>query len=250
MLDFLPFGRNKKSADPLGSLKAATVWMQELPMGDTFSAHEKVVAALKEFNEQGQPATRDRLQILMHLDEGAQDLQNSLAQQYLRNPRMSRQIESRLWNGLFAFNWELARGYHIFIMFLRRRLEQERDPPRPRLDYRAGDPAFRHAGEVAPLPLRVHRRESVEASPQSVPSGRARGIRRQSAALVRPLPAGQQLRTGVPATLGAGGAQYQQSVSQADRNDRRLARALVFPVAAGPGVRSGAARVQRRARRG
>ena len=116
MLDFLPFGRNKKSADPLGSLKAATVWMQELPMGDAFSAHEKVIAALKEFNEQGQPATRDRLQILMHLDEGAQDLQSSLAQQYLRNPRMSRQIESRLWNALFAFNWELARGYHIFIM--------------------------------------------------------------------------------------------------------------------------------------
>ncbi len=116
MLDFLPFGRKKPINDPLGNLKAATVWMHELPMGDTFSAHEKIVAALNEFNDKAAPPDKDRLQVLMHIDEGAQELQHNLTQQYLLNPRMSRQIESRLWNAVFAFNWQMARGYHIFIM--------------------------------------------------------------------------------------------------------------------------------------
>lgn len=117
MLDFLPFGRKKQTpSDPLGTLKGATVWMQDLPMGDTFAAHEKVVQALQEFNEKVELPSLDRLQVLMHIDEGAQELQHSLVQQYLLNPRMSRQMESRLWNEVFAFSWQLTRAYHIFIM--------------------------------------------------------------------------------------------------------------------------------------
>lgn len=116
MLSFLPFGRKKPSLDPLGNLKAATVWMQELPMGDAFAAHEKVVAALGEFNEKADLSGRERLHVLMQLDEVARDLQQGLTQQYLLNPRMSRQVESRLWNEVFSFNWQMARGYHIFVM--------------------------------------------------------------------------------------------------------------------------------------
>lgn len=118
MLDFLPFGRKKPSSpsDPLSCLKAATAWMHELPMGDTFAAHEKIVAALGEFNEKTEPPDKARLQVLMHLDEGALELQHTLTQQYLLNPRMSRQIESRLWNAVFSFHWQMARGYHMFIM--------------------------------------------------------------------------------------------------------------------------------------
>lgn len=117
MFDFLPFGRKKQaSTDPLGTLKGATVWVQELPMGDTFAAHEKVIRALQEFNEKSDPPSLERLQVLMHIDEKAQALQHSLVQQYLINPRMSRQVESRLWNAIFTFSWQLARAYHVFIM--------------------------------------------------------------------------------------------------------------------------------------
>lgn len=117
MLDFLPFGRKKKTpSDPLSNLKGVTVWMHDLPMGDTFAAHEKVVQALHDFNEKVELPSLNRLQALMHIDEGAQELQHSLVQQYLRNPRMSRQMESRLWNAIFAFSWQMARAYHTFIM--------------------------------------------------------------------------------------------------------------------------------------
>ncbi|MDP2829521.1 MAG: hypothetical protein Q8O37_13045 [Sulfuricellaceae bacterium] len=116
MLDFLPFGRKKPPTDPLGTIKAATVWMNDLPMGDTFAAHEQVVTALSEFNEKSEAFSKERLKVLMHLDEGAQALQQSLTLQYIINPRMSKQVESRLWNAVFSMNWQLARGYHTFIM--------------------------------------------------------------------------------------------------------------------------------------
>jgi hypothetical protein len=43
-------------------------------------------------------------------------MQFSLCSQYLRNPRMSKVIESRLWTAIHAFYWEITRGYHAFLM--------------------------------------------------------------------------------------------------------------------------------------
>jgi hypothetical protein len=115
MFDFFSFG-HKAPSDPLATLKSVTVWMNELPLGDVYAAHEKVVAALVEFNEKHESFTKDRLDVLMHLDEHAREMQHALSQQYLRNPRMSKVIESRLWNAVHAYYWEMTRGYHAFIM--------------------------------------------------------------------------------------------------------------------------------------
>jgi hypothetical protein len=60
--------------------------------------------------------SKERLQVLMHLDDQARDMQYSLCVQYLRNPRMSKVIESRLWTAIHAFYWEITRGYHAFVM--------------------------------------------------------------------------------------------------------------------------------------
>lgn len=115
MIDFFSFGR-KASSDPLSSLKSVTLWMNALPLGDVYAAHEKVVKALVEFNDKQAPFSRERLDVLMHLDEHAREMQRALCQQYLRNPRMSKVIESRLWNSVHSFYWEVTRGYHAFIM--------------------------------------------------------------------------------------------------------------------------------------
>lgn len=115
MFDFFSFGR-KAPGNPLATLKTVTAWMNELPLGDIYAAHEKVVAALIEFNEKQEPFTKERLEVLMHLDEHAREMQHTLCQQYLRNPRMSKVIESRLWNAVYAYYWEVTRGYHAFIM--------------------------------------------------------------------------------------------------------------------------------------
>jgi len=110
------FKRKKDDEDPLSDLKTVSRWMQELPAGDIYSAQEQVVQSLIQFNHAGLGMSRERLQVLMHLDEHARDMQFSLCGQYLRNPRMSKVIESRLWTAIHAFYWEITRGYHAFLM--------------------------------------------------------------------------------------------------------------------------------------
>jgi hypothetical protein len=110
------FKRKKDDEDPLSDLKTVSRWMQELPAGDIYSAQEQVVQSLIQFNHAGLGMSKERLQVLMHLDEHARDMQFSLCGQYLRNPRMSKVIESRLWTAIHAFYWEVTRGYHAFLM--------------------------------------------------------------------------------------------------------------------------------------
>lgn len=115
MFDFLTFGR-RAPENPLASLKAVTLWMKELPLGDVYTAHDRVVRGLVEFNESDEPLSKERLQILMHIDENAREMQQGLCSQYLINPRMSKSAESRLWNAVYSYYWEVTRGYHAFIM--------------------------------------------------------------------------------------------------------------------------------------
>lgn len=110
------FKRKKGEEDPLSDLKTVSRWMQDLPAGDIYSAQEQVVQSLIQFNHAGLGMSKERLQVLMHLDEHARDMQFSLCGQYLRNPRMSKVIESRLWTAIHAFYWEITRGYHAFLM--------------------------------------------------------------------------------------------------------------------------------------
>ncbi|HUX32097.1 MAG TPA: hypothetical protein VMV78_15945 [Thiobacillus sp.] len=111
-----PFG--KRVDDPLTSIKAATRWVENLPIGDAFKCQQVIFHALKRFNDNSAQYTKDRLAIFMLLDEKSRDLQDTLVHQYLRNPRMSRVQESRLWHAVYDQYWEIARGYHTFVLHL------------------------------------------------------------------------------------------------------------------------------------
>jgi hypothetical protein len=102
--------------DPLTSLKAAARWVGNLPLGDAFKCQEVIFSKLRDFNEKTSGFMKDRLAVLMLLDEKSQDLQDTLVRQYLRNPRMSRSVESQLWHAVYGLYWEVARGYHSFIL--------------------------------------------------------------------------------------------------------------------------------------
>lgn len=111
------FRRGKAgSEDPLSDLSTVSLWMENLPVGDIYTAQEQVVQSLIQFNHAKLPMSKDRLAVLMHLDEQARDMQYTLCAQYLRSPRMSKAIESRLWTSIHAFFWEVTRGYHAFLM--------------------------------------------------------------------------------------------------------------------------------------
>ncbi len=110
------FKKNNNDEGVLSNLKTVTRWMQDLPAGDIYSAQEQVVKNLIQFNHAESNFSKDRLQVLMHLDESTQDMQSSLCMQYMRNARMSKTIESRLWIAIHAFYWEITRSYHGFLM--------------------------------------------------------------------------------------------------------------------------------------
>ncbi|MBW8327812.1 MAG: hypothetical protein K0M48_01195 [Thiobacillus sp.] len=113
-----PFG--KRNDDPLTDIKTATRWLENLPIGDAFKCQQAIFKELKRFNENSTQYTKDRLAIFMLLDEKSRDLQDTLVRQYLRNPRMSRPVESQLWHAVYGLHWETARGYHSFVLHLSR----------------------------------------------------------------------------------------------------------------------------------
>ena len=106
--------------DPLTNLKSASRWLGNLPIGDAYKCQESILNELKRFNENPTQYTKDRLAVLMLLDEKSQDLQDTLVRQYLRNPRMSRPVESQLWHAVYGLYWEVARGYHAFVLHFAR----------------------------------------------------------------------------------------------------------------------------------
>lgn len=106
---------SKVDEDPIGSVKAVTRWIAALPIGDAFKCQQSILGELKRLNENSTQFTKDRLAVLMLLDEKAQDLQDTLVRQYLRNPRMSRSVESQLWHAVYGLYWEVARGYYTFV---------------------------------------------------------------------------------------------------------------------------------------
>ncbi len=112
----LPSG--KQANGPLATTKAATRWLESLPAGDVFKCQQAIFHELKRFNDSSTQFTKDHLAVLMLLDEKSRDLQETLVQQYLRNPRMSRQVESQLWHAVYGMHWEIARGYHTFVLHL------------------------------------------------------------------------------------------------------------------------------------
>ena len=117
-----PFSKGEE--DPTSSVKAATRWIATLPIGDAFKCQKAILGELKLLNEKSTPFTKDRLAVLMVLDEKAQDLQDTLVRQYLRNPRMSRSVESQLWHTVYGLYWEAACGYYTFVQLFSTRSEK------------------------------------------------------------------------------------------------------------------------------
>ncbi len=131
-----PFG--KPNDDPLTNLKSASHWLGSLPIGDAFKCQEAILHELKRFNENSSQFTKARLAVLMLLDEKSRDLQDTLVRQYLRNPRMSRSVESQLWHAVYGLYWEVARGYHAFVLhFMRESGKSPHDDLIPLITLRA-----------------------------------------------------------------------------------------------------------------
>lgn len=115
MLKFLTT-LGSKSLHPLTNVEAVTRWMDSLPLGDSVKAITALTKQIKEYNDRPIAADKERVAVLSTLDQAAQELLEILRQQYLQNPRMSRAVESRLWNAVSLYYQEILRAYHSHIM--------------------------------------------------------------------------------------------------------------------------------------
>ena len=114
MINLLYFFR-KKSADPASSLYETKRWISSLPLKDEYQAHRMVVNALNLFNSSTEPLNKERLQVLMRLDESSQSMQYSLCKRYFENREVRQNVEQVLWKEIYALYWHMAQGYQSFI---------------------------------------------------------------------------------------------------------------------------------------
>ncbi|TCV90443.1 hypothetical protein [Sulfurirhabdus autotrophica] len=114
MIDLFYYFR-KKIIDPLSSLRVTERWLNSLSLKDEYQAHKHISDALNIFNSSTDPLTKERLQILMRLDEGSQLLQKNLCDIYLKKHASDPELEQKLWKCIFANFWHLAHGYQAFI---------------------------------------------------------------------------------------------------------------------------------------
>jgi hypothetical protein len=105
----------KKSDDPVGDIKSATIWVQELPLADVHSAHIEIVRALSSINENKKMPLKERVQVCMYLNEKAKDLQDNLCRDYLATAGDANAAERTYLQTILAFWDEMAVAYQICI---------------------------------------------------------------------------------------------------------------------------------------
>ncbi|MEJ2795016.1 hypothetical protein WAE56_16550 [Iodobacter sp. LRB] len=104
-----------KDKSPFVNAKAATAWCKRLQEIDTQSQQLKIHAAVTAFIGEGRVATLDGLQALLLIDDTAQSSYEAVCYQYIANPRMSKDIESRLWKQITSFAADMSSVYQLFV---------------------------------------------------------------------------------------------------------------------------------------
>lgn len=105
----------KKSDDPVGDLKSATIWVQELPLADIHTAQIEIVRALSSINENKKMPLKERIRVCMYLNEKARALQDNLCRDYLVTMEDEKAPERAYLHTILAFWDEMAVAYQICI---------------------------------------------------------------------------------------------------------------------------------------
>lgn len=105
----------RKVDDPVGDLKSATIWVQELPLADVHRAHIEIVRALSSINENKKTPLKERIQVCMYLNEKALGLQNNLCHDYLATANDADADARAYLPTILAFWDEMAVAYQICI---------------------------------------------------------------------------------------------------------------------------------------
>jgi len=105
----------KTTDDPLGDLKSATIWVQELPQNDIHQAQQEIVKALSGLNRNPETSLKERVRVLLYLDEKSSSLQESLCREYLAAVDDPGNATRQLLPTILQFWEEMGSGYEQCI---------------------------------------------------------------------------------------------------------------------------------------
>ena len=106
------FSREKS---PLANAKLATQWCKQIESLDPASQCNKVHGLISDFVAAADKVNIDRLHALMLLDEQVQEAFEAVCYQYVSNPRMSKDMEQKLWKSLVGFASDMVEAYQRFV---------------------------------------------------------------------------------------------------------------------------------------
>ena len=107
------FGR--KQASFLDNVKAVEPWLLELHHKDEVEAQKLIIEALTTFLEDQQRPSKDRLKVLMRIDETSQLFQKSLSDIYFHHRAELTRAEDVLWKSMTSLFTLFSRAYQLFI---------------------------------------------------------------------------------------------------------------------------------------
>lgn len=100
----------KPSGGPLDNLKSATIWVQEITDDDVISAQSAIVKALVSLNKNKTMSLKQRIRVLIYLDEKAMPIQDTMCTDYLKSDEPESFHRHYLPN-LLAFWEQMAMAY-------------------------------------------------------------------------------------------------------------------------------------------
>lgn len=106
---------SKKQAGFLDNVKAADVWLQKLHHEDEYEAQKLIIEGLTGFLKSQEAPSKERLKVLMHLDETSQAFQNRLGAAYFHNQAGLKRAEDTLWKSMTTLFAQFAHAYQLFI---------------------------------------------------------------------------------------------------------------------------------------
>ena len=106
---------NKNTAASKACVLDTKRWITELPQNNEFEAQRLLTQTLHAFLKSEAPLTRERLKILLQLDQSSHALQRELCQQYHNLPDHLKQGEQAFWKSIYSMYWLLAHAYQAFI---------------------------------------------------------------------------------------------------------------------------------------
>ena len=105
----------RSSDSPVENLKSATIWVQELTQSDMHEALDEILKALASLNKNPDISLKERIRVLLYLDDKARPLQDTLCREYLAAVDDPLAPEQRNLATILQFWQDMATGYQICI---------------------------------------------------------------------------------------------------------------------------------------